>query len=274
MRPCKSTTGLSINQYSYDYYYVPDAFNLINTYAKISHYRLAKRSVHIGNLDPAAEVFNYDADFDIRNLINLDEVMEEYGYGPNGGLVYCMEHLYSNSEWLRDEIDQAGEDEYFILDCPGQIELYSHLPVMRNLAQLLVSWGYRVISVYLLDALFVMEPAKFVSGCMLSLSCMIHLELPHLNVITKCDIADKDFIEKVIEAEGAQMILNMDRSLAGRKMKKFTSAIGSVIDDFMLVSFAMLDVSQEESIDQLVERTDHIIQYGKLSLKLYVIIYH
>lgn len=79
------------------------------------HCRLSKRSMHIGNLDPAAEFFSYEADFDIRDLVDLDSVMEEYGYGPNGGLVYCMEYLYNNSDWLHDELDSYGEDEYVIL---------------------------------------------------------------------------------------------------------------------------------------------------------------
>jgi hypothetical protein len=30
---------------------------------------------------------------DVRELITLDDVMEELGYGPNGGLVYCMEYV-------------------------------------------------------------------------------------------------------------------------------------------------------------------------------------
>lgn len=29
---------------------------------------------------------------DIRELISLDDVMEEYGLGPNGALMYCMEY--------------------------------------------------------------------------------------------------------------------------------------------------------------------------------------
>ena len=29
---------------------------------------------------------------DIRELINLDDVMEELGLGPNGGLMFCMEY--------------------------------------------------------------------------------------------------------------------------------------------------------------------------------------
>jgi GPN-loop GTPase len=41
-------------------------------------------------LDPAAEFFNYDCSIDIRELVPLEEVMEELGFGPNGGLVYCI----------------------------------------------------------------------------------------------------------------------------------------------------------------------------------------
>ena len=121
--------------------------------------------------------------------------MDQFGYGPNGGLVYCMEFLFQNIDWLREELEAFDEDDYIIFDCPGQVELYSHLPVMRDLARTLVSWGFRVMSVYLMDALFVLEPAKFISGCMLSLSCMLQLELPHINVVTKCDIADKEQVD-------------------------------------------------------------------------------
>lgn len=225
------------------------------------HCRLSKRTMQVANLDPAAEHFTYDAAFDVRDLVNLDQVMEEFGYGPNGGLVYCMEYLYQNSDWLHDELDNFGDDEYILLDCPGQIELYSHLPIMHNLAKMLTSWGYRVASVYLLDALFVLEPAKFISGCMLSLSCMLHLELPHINVITKCDIADKEQIEAILDKEGSNFISALDKK-SPAKLKRFTNAIGSVIDDFMIVSFVMLDITDEESIDDVLNRTDHAIQYG------------
>ena len=116
---------------------------------------------------------------------------------------------------------------------------------------------------------------------------MVHMELPHLNVITKCDIADTDHIERVLETEGAQMILAMDKSQAATKMRKFTSAIGSVIDDYMMVGFVTLDISKEFSIEQLVARTDLITQYGKLyqyfsstqssirwNIYIYIYIYH
>lgn len=45
------------------------------------------------NLDPAAEYFDYTPMVDIRELIHIDDVMEEkeLNYGPNGGLIFCME---------------------------------------------------------------------------------------------------------------------------------------------------------------------------------------
>jgi hypothetical protein len=174
-----------------------------------------------------------------------------------------MEHLLENSEWLKDELDNFGEDDYILLDCPGQIELYSHLPIMHNLARMLQTWGYTIVTVYLLDALFVIEPSKFISGCLLSLSCMLQMELPHVNVITKCDIADKNEIEKILNAEGAWMINMMQKQTSIGKLGKLTDAIASVVDDYMMVSFVTLDISDEDSIATVLAFTDHAIQYGE-----------
>lgn len=226
------------------------------------HCRTVRRTIHIANLDPAAENFEYDAAFDVKDLITLESAMDEFGYGPNGGLVYCMEYLQRNSDWLRDNIDEFSEDDYIILDCPGQIELYSHLPIMKDIADMLQSWGLRVVVVNLLDALFALEPVKFVSGCMLSLSCMIRLELPYVNVMTKCDIADKEQVERVLEAEGAWMVNSLDRQTP-EHFKRFSRAISAVIDDYMMVAFVMLDVTEEESIEQVMAVTDNILQYGE-----------
>ena len=129
--------------------------------------------------------------------------MAQLGYGPNGALIYCMEYLLQNIEWLKDAIEEYAEDDYIILDCPGQVELYSHLNVMHLLANNLSQSGYRSVAVYLIDALFVLDSSKFISGCLLSLSCMMQLGLPHINVITKCDIADKQEIERILDSENS-----------------------------------------------------------------------
>ena len=53
------------------------------------------RSVKLVNLDPAAEFFKYPVTADVRDLIQLDDVMddESLSFGPNGGLVFCLEYI-------------------------------------------------------------------------------------------------------------------------------------------------------------------------------------
>lgn len=57
----------------------------------ITHAHSTGRNVHLFNLDPAAERFEYEPSIDIRDLITLEDVMKEMGLGPNGGLIYCFE---------------------------------------------------------------------------------------------------------------------------------------------------------------------------------------
>ena len=90
------------------------------------------RTYKICNLDPAAEVFKYKCDIgkafifdfnwfcvDIRDLISLDDVQETENWGPNGGLIYCMEHLIENIDWLMDELNDFADDSFILFDCPG-----------------------------------------------------------------------------------------------------------------------------------------------------------
>ena len=74
------------------------------------HGENTRRTIHIVNLDPAAEAFDYNPSIDIRDLIHVDDAMEdeEMHYGPNGALVFCMEFLLDNMSWLADEL---GEDD-------------------------------------------------------------------------------------------------------------------------------------------------------------------
>jgi GTPase SAR1 family protein len=59
------------------------------------HCEVIHRNIKIVNLDPAAEYFKYPVTADIRDLIQLDDVMgdESLHFGPNGGLIFCMEFV-------------------------------------------------------------------------------------------------------------------------------------------------------------------------------------
>uniref|UniRef100_A0AC34R7D6 GPN-loop GTPase 3 n=1 Tax=Panagrolaimus sp. JU765 TaxID=591449 RepID=A0AC34R7D6_9BILA len=126
------------------------------------------RTIHVVNLDPAAEVFKYDCLFDIRELISVDDLAEDEDdtlseMGPNGSLVFCMEYIANNLENLQDAVE-GGDDEYFLFDCPGQIELYSHMTVMRTIVDAIRSWGFNICAVFLLDSQFMIDIDKFMAG--------------------------------------------------------------------------------------------------------------
>ena len=74
-----------------------------STYCELmrNHIETLNRRVHVVNLDPAAEHFRYPVAADIRDLISLEDVMTEMKLGPNGGLIYCMEYLIDNIDWLQ-----------------------------------------------------------------------------------------------------------------------------------------------------------------------------
>lgn len=58
---------------------------------------------------------------DIRELIEVDDVMEDDSlrFGPNGGLVFCMEYFANNFDWLENCLGHV-EDDYILFDCPGK----------------------------------------------------------------------------------------------------------------------------------------------------------
>ena len=102
------------------------------------------REVAVINLDPANAELLYSCDIDISKLVTLGDVMDKLKLGPNGSLVYCMEFLEKNIEWLHSEMD-ASQNQYFLLDCPGQVELFTHHQSVKNIALKLQEWKFKVV---------------------------------------------------------------------------------------------------------------------------------
>ena len=150
------------------------------------------REVIIVNIDPANEQIPYKADIDISELIQLEEVMEHFKLGPNGALVYCMEFLEKNIDWLMNKIKKidAGK-KYILIDCPGQVELYTHNNAIHSIVQKLEKNLTRLCAVNLIDAHYCSDPSKFVAVCLTSLNSMMRIELPHINILSKADLIEK-----------------------------------------------------------------------------------
>ena len=224
---------------------------------------MVKRSVSIINLDPAAENFGYDVAVDIRDLISVEDAMEECKLGPNGGLLFCMEYLANNLAWLENELEQFGSDCYFLFDCPGQIELFSHVPVMKRILHFIgQACDIKMCGVYLIDALFADDAAKFLSGTMCALSSMASLELPHINVITKCDLVPKEQLEAFLYPEKNILLALLNQSMTNR-YAGLNEAIASLIEEYNMVSFVAMNIEDEESVENVFSHCDFALQYGE-----------
>ncbi|KAL5477955.1 hypothetical protein EMCRGX_G024819 [Ephydatia muelleri] len=227
----------------------------------------AKRAVHVVNLDPAAEYFDYPVEIDISELIRVDDVMEDEDLklGPNGGLVFCMEYLAENMDWLEEQLGD-DDDDYFLFDCPGQIELYTHIPAMRQIVDTLQNrWNFRLCVVFLLDSQFLVEASKFFAGMMTALATMVTLELPHVNVLSKVDLLDakaKKELDRYLDPESSDLLSELSKT-TNKKYHKLNKAIAALIDDYSLVQFMALDISDEESVTNIVLQVDLAIQYGE-----------
>lgn len=236
----------------------------------ISHMQSVGRRAHIVNLDPAAEAKEYEFTVDIRDLITLQDVMEEMDLGPNGGLMYCFEYLLNNLDWLDEEIGDYN-DEYLIFDCPGQIELYTHVPVLptivRHLKTLL---NINLCATYLLEAPFVVDRSKFFSGALSAMSAMILLELPHINILSKMDLIKNDVSRKDLKRflNPDPMVLETAdserESKFNEKYARLNKAIAHLVDDFGMVQFLPLDCTQDlPLVATILSYIDDVTQWSE-----------
>lgn len=66
------------------------------------------RKCSVVNLDPANDNTNYPCALDIRDLVSLEYVMEQEELGPNGGVLYALEELEHNWEWMEEGLKNLG----------------------------------------------------------------------------------------------------------------------------------------------------------------------
>ncbi|KAL3964026.1 hypothetical protein ACCO45_001030 [Purpureocillium lilacinum] len=261
--------------------------------ALITHLQLNRRSAFYVNLDPAAETFEHTPDLDIKELISLKDAMEEVNLGPNGGLIYCFEFLMENLDWLTEALDSLTEEYLIIIDMPGQIELYTHIPILPTLMRYLSAPGsldIRMAAVYLLEATFVVDRAKFFAGTLSAMSAMLMLEVPHINVLSKMDLVKgqvkkkdmKRFLTPDVglldddpadrsrrlaggaeedEEDEARRPDERDQIMKGASFRKLNRAVAGLIESFSMVNYLKLDVTDEDSVGAILSYIDDCIQY-------------
>lgn len=228
------------------------------------------RKTSVINLDPANDHVSYPCALDIRDFTKLEDIMQEQNLGPNGGIMYALEEIESSLDDFVSMIESLGKKDYLIFDCPGQVELFTHHSSLHKIFKKLEKLDYRLVVINLIDSFYITTPSQYISILLLALRSMLQLDLPHVNVLSKCDLLKNygelpfnlDFYTEVqdlsylfphIEAE--------QKTVLGKRYAKLTEAIADLVTEFGLVNFETLAVEDKKSMISLLTVIDRATGY-------------
>ncbi|MCQ2078988.1 MAG: ATP/GTP-binding protein [archaeon] len=150
----------------------------------------------IVNLDPGAEKLPYVPDIDIREWINLDDVMSQCGLGPNGAQIAAADLMAVNMNRITEVLDGYNVD-YVLVDTPGQLELFA----FRESSQVVVNAMGRENSmmVYLSDPTLYRSANGFVSTLTLASLVQFRMNMPIINILSKSDVLKESEIDRILD---------------------------------------------------------------------------
>jgi len=150
------------------------------------------------NLDPGVRTIPYNPDIDIRDYLILEEVMDEYGLGPNGAMILASDLMVNFLDDLKDEIDEYNPDWIFV-DTAGQLELFAFRETGPLIASTLGFGSIQRAVTFLFDSHFVLRPNGFISTLLLAASVQFRFKnISQINLLSKVDLLDEDQIEMIV----------------------------------------------------------------------------
>jgi hypothetical protein len=97
---------------------------------------------------------------------------------------------------------------------------------------------------------------------------MLHLETPHISVLSKVDMMDKygelafnlEFYTDVMDLE--YLVEHINSAPRMEKYKQLTAGLCEVIEDFGLVRFVPMSIEDEETVSRVATMVDKSIGYS------------
>ncbi len=178
--------------------------------------KMTKQDVSIVNLDPGALTLPYSPDVDVRNYVDVGDLMEKYKLGPNGALIMAADLVADEIEKLTREIEELQSD-IVLVDTSGQMELFAFRASGPYIANELTKEPK--VLVYLFDSVFSINPLNYVSNLFLSAAVYNRFLLPQVHLLSKCDLLPKKEVNMIVDWSTKQSALetSIDQKLEGMK---------------------------------------------------------
>ncbi len=158
--------------------------------------KMSKQDVAVVNLDPGALKLPYSPDVDVRNYVDVGDLMEKYGLGPNGALIMAADLIADEIDNVTRDLEEADAD-IVLVDTPGQMELFAFRASGPYIVSELTKEPKAMV--YLFDAVFSINPLNYVSNMFLSAAVYNRFFQPQVHLLSKCDLLPRKEVERITD---------------------------------------------------------------------------
>ncbi|KFH40718.1 GTPase-like protein [Hapsidospora chrysogenum ATCC 11550] len=209
---------------------------------RINSYLHSKnRPPYVINLDPAVLNVPFEANIDIRDSVNYEEVMKQYNLGPNGGILTSLNLFATKVDQIVNLLEkrarptpaaaepQKPDDssssttstdgkkaiDSILVDTPGQIEVFVWSASGTILLESLAS-SFPTVIAYIIDTPRTASTSTFMSNMLYACSILYKTKLPMILVFNKTDVKDAAFAKEwMTDFEAFQAALRRDEEGGG-----------------------------------------------------------
>ena len=217
--------------------------------------KMAKQDVAVVNLDPGVIKLPYSPDVDIRNYVDVGNLMEKYELGPNGALILAADLIADEIENVTRDVESANAD-LVLVDTPGQMELFAFRASGPYIVNELTKEPKALV--YLFDSVFSVNPLNYVSNMFLSAAVYNRFFQPQVHLLSKIDLLPKKEVDKITDwsanphvLESAINELEGAKRLFSRNMIRAISSLGL---KFMLMPVSAKTNEGLNNVNTILER--------------------
>ena len=217
--------------------------------------KLAKQDVAVVNLDPGVLKLPYSPDVDIRNYVDVGNLMEKYELGPNGAVILAADLIADEIENVTRDVEAANAD-LVLVDTPGQMELFAFRASGPYIVNELTKEPKALV--YLFDSVFSVNPLNYVSNMFLSAAVYNRFFQPQVHLLSKVDLLPKKEVDKITDwAANPHVLESAINELEGAKRlfsRNMIRAISQLGLKFMLMPVSAKTNEGLNNVNTILER--------------------